>query len=101
MNGRSYQPRFLFSYPNAKVGVMGSEQLAGVMEIIQRAAAKKTGIPYDAEQAEMLNKCLSWKQNPNLRLGIRLPNSGMMACSTHAKLAIFWVFHWQSSIISR
>jgi len=58
MNGRSYQPRFLFSYPNAKVGVMGSEQLAGVMEIIQRAAAKKTGIPYDAEQAEMLKQML-------------------------------------------
>merc|ERR1712127_732850 len=33
MNGRSYKPRFLFTYPNAKLGVMGGEQLAGVMEI--------------------------------------------------------------------
>jgi len=31
MSGRSYDPRFLFTYPNAKIGVMGSEQLAGVM----------------------------------------------------------------------
>jgi len=58
MNGRSYRPRFLFAYPNSKIGVMGSEQLAGVMEIIQRAAAKKTGIPYDAEQGEMLKQML-------------------------------------------
>ncbi len=58
MNGRSYNPRFLFTYPNAKIGVMGSEQLAGVMEIIQRAAAKKQGIEYDAEQGEMLKAML-------------------------------------------
>ncbi|MEM7102824.1 MAG: carboxyl transferase domain-containing protein [Bacteroidota bacterium] len=58
MNGRSYNPRFLFTYPNAKIGVMGSEQLAGVMEIIQRAAAKKQGIEYDEQKAEMLKAML-------------------------------------------
>jgi len=58
MNGRSYRPRFLFAYPNSKVGVMGSEQLAGVMEIIQKAAAKKTGIPFDEEKAKMLKAML-------------------------------------------
>ncbi len=47
MNGRSYNPRFLFTYPNAKLGVMGSEQLAGVMEIVQRASAKSKGKAYD------------------------------------------------------
>ncbi len=58
MNGRSYDPRFLFTYPNAKIGVMGSEQLAGVMEIIQRGTAKKHGIPYDEKQGEMLKMML-------------------------------------------
>ena len=58
MNGRSYRPRFLFAYPNSKIGVMGSEQLAGVMEIVQKAAAKKTGIPYDPAQGEMLKQML-------------------------------------------
>lgn len=58
MNGRSYNPRFLFTYPNAKIGVMGSEQLAGVMEIIQRAAAKKSGKEYDIQQGEMLKQML-------------------------------------------
>jgi len=41
MCGRAYAPRFLFSYPNAKIAVMGSDQLAGVMEIIQEEKAKK------------------------------------------------------------
>ena len=58
MNGRSYNPRFLFTYPNAKLGVMGAEQLAGVMEIIQRAAAKKSGIEFDEAQGEMLRNML-------------------------------------------
>ena len=58
MNGRSYDPNFLFTYPHAKIGVMGSEQLAGVMEIVQRASAKSTGIPYDEEKAAMLKQWL-------------------------------------------
>jgi acetyl-CoA carboxylase carboxyltransferase component len=56
MNGRAYQPRFLFSYPNSKIAVMGPQQLSGVMEIIQRAAAKKAGIEYDEEQANQLRQ---------------------------------------------
>ena len=50
MNGRSYQPRFMFAYPNSKVSVMGSEQIAGVMEIIQRAKAERTGKEFDEEK---------------------------------------------------
>ncbi len=54
MSGRAYQPRFLFSYPNSKIAVMGPEQLSGVMEMIQRQAAEKAGLPYNEEQANML-----------------------------------------------
>lgn len=58
MNGRSYKPRFLFTYPNAKIGVMGSEQLAGVMEIVRRASAKSLGQEFDEEKAAMLKGML-------------------------------------------
>ncbi|KAG6138590.1 hypothetical protein E4U28_004143 [Claviceps purpurea] len=34
MCGRAYGPRFLWMWPNARVGVMGSEQLATVMETV-------------------------------------------------------------------
>ena len=54
MMGRAYQPRFLFSYPNARIAVMGPEQLAGVMGIIQKQGAKKAGLDYDEAQAKML-----------------------------------------------
>ncbi len=58
MNGRSYDPRFLFTYPHAKIGVMGSEQLAGVMEIIQKASAKSLGKDVDEEQLKMMKAML-------------------------------------------
>lgn len=47
MNGRAYQPHFMFAYPNSKVSVMGSEQIAGVMEIIQKGQAKRQGREFD------------------------------------------------------
>jgi 3-methylcrotonyl-CoA carboxylase beta subunit len=34
MCGRAYGPRFLWTWPNAKTGVMGAEQLAGVMATV-------------------------------------------------------------------
>ena len=47
MCGRSFNPRFLFSYPNVKSGVMGAEQLAGVMEIIKVNSALKANKKID------------------------------------------------------
>ncbi|KAL6238057.1 hypothetical protein BDW75DRAFT_202468 [Aspergillus navahoensis] len=38
MCGRAYSPRFLFMWPNAKIGVMGSEQLSSVMEAVGKTA---------------------------------------------------------------
>ncbi len=47
MSGRSYDPRFLFLWPNAKTAIMGPEQLAGVMSIVARQAAEAAGRPFD------------------------------------------------------
>ncbi|MDN5894554.1 MAG: acyl-CoA carboxylase subunit beta [Nocardioides sp.] len=49
MNGRAYDPRFLFTWPSAKSAVMGPQQLAGVMEIVARESAERKGQPFDAE----------------------------------------------------
>ena len=35
MCGRSYQPRFLFSWPNTRLALMGPDQLVGVLNMIQ------------------------------------------------------------------
>lgn len=49
MNGRAYDPRFLFTWPSAKSAVMGPQQLAGVLEIVARQSAESKGQPFDAE----------------------------------------------------
>ncbi|PCJ88697.1 MAG: acetyl-CoA carboxylase carboxyltransferase subunit [Flavobacteriales bacterium] len=58
MCGRAYEPRFLFSWPNSKIAVMGSEQLAGVMAIIQRQQVEKAGGKMDKEGAEQMRQYL-------------------------------------------
>ena len=49
MNGRAYDPRFLFTWPSAKSAVMGPAQLAGVLSIVARAATEAKGKEYDDE----------------------------------------------------
>jgi acetyl-CoA carboxylase carboxyltransferase component len=47
MAGRAYNPRFLFTWPNARSSVMGPEQLAGVLSIVARQSAAARGAPFD------------------------------------------------------
>ncbi|WP_022681774.1 carboxyl transferase domain-containing protein [Sphingobium bisphenolivorans] len=47
MCGRAYQPRFLFTWPNARISVMGGEQAASVLATVHRNASKWT--PEEAE----------------------------------------------------
>lgn len=54
MSGRAYDPRFVFSWPNHRIAVMGPKQLAGVMSIVQRAAADRAGRDYDETQDEAM-----------------------------------------------
>src|SRR5487761_458240 len=49
MSGRAYDPRFMFAWANAKLAVMGAQQLAGVMSIVARQSAESTGRAFDAE----------------------------------------------------
>ncbi len=50
MSGRAYAPRFLFTWPNHRIAVMGGKQLAGVLDIIQRDAAAKRGEGVDEQK---------------------------------------------------
>jgi acetyl-CoA carboxylase carboxyltransferase component len=47
MSGRAYDPRFMFSWVNAKLAVMGAAQLAGVLSIVGKAAAAAAGREFD------------------------------------------------------
>ncbi|HWK01350.1 MAG TPA: carboxyl transferase domain-containing protein [Xanthobacteraceae bacterium] len=52
MCGRAYSPRFLFSWPNARISVMGGEQAASVLATVKRdnLAAEKKEWPKEEEE---------------------------------------------------
>jgi 3-methylcrotonyl-CoA carboxylase beta subunit len=49
MAGRAYQPRFLWTWPNSRISVMGGEQAAGVLATVKRDAMEKRGESWSAE----------------------------------------------------
>jgi geranyl-CoA carboxylase beta subunit len=59
MCGRSYRPRFLLGWPNYRIAVMGAEQAATVMQIVQEQAAERRGAPAEPERiAEMRRRVI-------------------------------------------
>ncbi len=52
MCGRAYSPRFLFTWPNARISVMGGEQAASVLATLRRDAHEAQGKPWSLEEEE-------------------------------------------------
>ncbi|MCL4676909.1 MAG: methylcrotonoyl-CoA carboxylase, partial [Pararhodobacter sp.] len=50
MSGRAYQPRFLWTWPNSRISVMGGEQAAGVLATVRRDGIERTGGSWSAEE---------------------------------------------------
>ncbi|KAL5606361.1 hypothetical protein BROUX41_002778 [Berkeleyomyces rouxiae] len=60
MCGRAYSPRMLWMWPNARIGVMGSEQLASVMETVGKAVDPKLKQRIDAESEAVFSSARLW-----------------------------------------
>ncbi|MBM3367210.1 MAG: acyl-CoA carboxylase subunit beta [Betaproteobacteria bacterium] len=54
MCGRAYNPRFLFSWPNAQTAVMGAEQAALTMAIVMEGGMKRKGQDVDHHQIDAM-----------------------------------------------
>ncbi|PRY50114.1 3-methylcrotonyl-CoA carboxylase beta subunit [Geodermatophilus tzadiensis] len=52
MCGRAYSPRFLFTWPNARISVMGGEQAASVLAQVRRDGLEARGEEWPAEDEE-------------------------------------------------
>ena len=52
MCGRSYSPRFMFLWPNARTSVMGGEQAASVLATVKRDNFDRTGQEWSKEDEE-------------------------------------------------
>lgn len=56
MCGRAYSPRFLYMYPNARIGVMGGEQAADVMCQITAATSRGKTVDLKKLKSELVEK---------------------------------------------
>ena len=50
MAGRAYQPRFLWTWPNSRISVMGGAQAAGVLATVKRDAIERQGGQWSPEE---------------------------------------------------
>lgn len=50
MAGRAYSPRFLWSWPNSRISVMGGEQAAGVLATVKRDALERKGESWSEQE---------------------------------------------------
>jgi len=56
MCGRAYDPRFVFSWPTHRIGVMGGEQAAGVLTDIRRSSLQSRGIDVNEVQLSAIRE---------------------------------------------
>jgi 3-methylcrotonyl-CoA carboxylase beta subunit len=63
MCGRAYDPRLLFAWPTSRTAVMGGEQAAGVLGIVQTDSARRKGEEPDMQQIEMMKMMVQHKFN--------------------------------------
>jgi 3-methylcrotonyl-CoA carboxylase beta subunit len=52
MCGRAYSPRFLFTWPNSRISVMGGEQAASVLATVRRDGFDARGQEWSSDEEE-------------------------------------------------
>jgi 3-methylcrotonyl-CoA carboxylase beta subunit len=81
MCGRAYSPRFLWTWPNSRISVMGGEQAAGVLATVRREAIERKGGKWSAdEEAEFKRPTLEMfeHQSHPLYASARLWDDGII-----------------------
>ena len=61
MCGRSYDPAFIFAWPNNRIAVMGPEQAAGVLAIVTEEKLKRDGKPVDHKKLDAMKAAVTAK----------------------------------------
>ena len=59
-SGRAYSPRFLWMWPNARIGVMGSEQLSAVMQTVGKSMDTELKLRIDKESEAIFSSARLW-----------------------------------------
>ena len=92
MAGRAYSPRFLWTWPNSRISVMGGEQAAGVLATVRREGIERAGGTWSAEEeAEFKRPTIEMfdRQSDPLYASARLWDDGIVdPRKTRAVLAL-------------
>jgi acetyl-CoA carboxylase carboxyltransferase component len=56
MCGRAYEPRLLWTWPNARISVMGGEQASGVLTVVKREQLAREGKPFPPEEEDAIRR---------------------------------------------
>ena len=81
MCGRAYSPRFLWTWPNSRISVMGGEQAAGVLATVRREAIERQGAKWSAEEEAAFKAptiAMFQKQSHPLYASARLWDDGII-----------------------
>ncbi|MDS9467793.1 carboxyl transferase domain-containing protein [Paracoccus sp. MBLB3053] len=81
MSGRAYSPRFLWTWPNSRISVMGGEQAAGVLATVRRDGIERAGGTWSAEdEAEFKRPTIEMfeRQSHPLYASARLWDDGIV-----------------------
>ncbi|MFB9222356.1 carboxyl transferase domain-containing protein [Paracoccus cavernae] len=81
MSGRAYSPRFLWSWPNSRISVMGGEQAAGVLATVKRDGIERAGGSWSVEdEAEFKRPTIEMfeRQSHPLYASARLWDDGII-----------------------
>ncbi|SHM55671.1 3-methylcrotonyl-CoA carboxylase beta subunit [Paracoccus solventivorans] len=81
MAGRAYSPRFLWTWPNSRISVMGGEQAAGVLATVRRDGIERKGGSWSAgEEAEFKRPTIEMfeRQSHPLYASARLWDDGVV-----------------------
>ncbi|KAJ5099408.1 methylcrotonoyl-CoA carboxylase beta chain [Penicillium argentinense] len=97
MCGRAYSPRLMFMWPNAKIGVMGSEQLSAVMEAVGRSADPALKARIDHESEAIFSSARLWddgvippaQTRKMLGLGLAAAVSGKTEPDVQTRFGVF------------
>ena len=81
MAGRAYSPRFLWTWPNSRISVMGGAQAAGVLATVKRDAIERAGQNWSAsDEAEFKRPTIEMfeRQSHPLYASARLWDDGII-----------------------
>jgi 3-methylcrotonyl-CoA carboxylase beta subunit len=92
MCGRAYSPRFLWTWPNSRIAVMGGEQAAGVLATVRRESLERAGRTWsEREEADFKRPIIEQfeRQGHPLYASARLWDDGIIdPCKTREVLAL-------------